>query len=96
VSNGAQTGTASTNVVVGHSPPVASITAPTTYNAGDTIPFSGTATDPNDGVLPGYAYNWKADFISNGMVQPSYIADVAHPFYGPTTGITNGSFQIPT
>ena len=92
---GGQTATSSTTVVVGQSPPTASITAPATYNAGDTIPFSGTATDPVDGTLPGYDYTWQADFISNGAVQPSYSAGVPYPFYGPATGSTSGSFQVP-
>jgi uncharacterized repeat protein (TIGR01451 family) len=96
VSNGTQTDTSSIKVVVGQSPPTASITAPATYNAGDTVSFSGTATDPADGTLPGYDYTWQADFISNGVAQPSYTDQVGHPFYGPITGSTSGSFQIPT
>ncbi len=47
----------------GAAAPTASITAPSTYNAGQTISFSGTATDPVDGPLPGYDYTWKVDFI---------------------------------
>ena len=54
------------------------------------------ATDAVDGTLPAYSYNWQVDFHSNGMVQPSYYAEVAHPFYGPVSGITTGSFTIPT
>jgi uncharacterized repeat protein (TIGR01451 family) len=96
VSNGTQTATSNTTVVVGEQPPAASITAPSTYNAGDTVAFSGTATDPVDGPLPGYDYTWKVDFISNGVVQPSYYAEVPYPFYGPVTGVTSGTFQIPT
>jgi glucose/arabinose dehydrogenase/regulation of enolase protein 1 (concanavalin A-like superfamily) len=98
VSRGTQTATASTTVVVGNTPPTASITSPAvnaTYNGGDTISFSGTATDAVDGTLPASAYTWQADFYSNGVAQPFYTAEVAHPFYGPVTGVTNGSFQIP-
>ncbi len=95
VSNGSQIGTSTTQVVVGAQPPTAKITAPSTYNAGDTVSFSGTATDPVDGTLPGYDYTWKADYISHGVVQPSYYAEVPNPFYGPVTGITSGTFQIP-
>ena len=83
-------------MVVGQSPPTASITVPATYNAGDTVSFSGTATDPVDGTLPGYDYTWQVDFVSNGVVQPSYTDEVGHPVYGPVTGSTSGSFQIPT
>jgi uncharacterized repeat protein (TIGR01451 family) len=76
--------------------PTAAITAPGSYNAGDTVAFSGSATDPVDGTLPGYAYTWQVDFISNGVVQPAYYAEVPFPFYGPSTGATSGSFTIPT
>ena len=93
---GGQTDTSTTTVVVGQSPPAASITAPSAYNAGGTVSFSGTATDPVDGTLPGYDYTWQVDFINNSAAQPSYYAEVPHPFYGPTTGITSGSFQVPS
>ena len=96
VSNGSQTGQATTNVLVGPAPPTASITAPSTYNAGQTVSFSGTATDPTDGVLPARDYTWQVDFISHGVVQPTYFAEVADPFYGPITGATGGSITIPT
>ncbi|MDQ2715722.1 MAG: PQQ-dependent sugar dehydrogenase, partial [Chloroflexota bacterium] len=98
VSHGTQTATASTKVVVGNTPPTASITSPAvnaTYNGGDSISFSGTATDAVDGTLPASAYTWQADFYSNGVAQPFYTTEVAHPFYGPVTGVTSGSFQIP-
>ncbi|MEO6891395.1 MAG: PQQ-dependent sugar dehydrogenase [Ktedonobacteraceae bacterium] len=98
VSRGTQTATASTKVVVGNTPPTASITSPAvnaTYNGGDSISFSGTATDAADGTLPASAYTWQADFYSNGVAQPFYTSEVAHPFYGPVTGVTSGSFQIP-
>jgi glucose/arabinose dehydrogenase/regulation of enolase protein 1 (concanavalin A-like superfamily) len=98
VSNGTQTGTATTKVVVGNTPPTASITSPAvnaTYNGGDTISFSGTATDAQDGTLPASAYTWKADFYSNGVAQPFYSSEVPNPFFGPVTGVTSGTFQIP-
>jgi len=98
VSNGAQTGTATTQVVVGHTPPSATITAPvanTTYNGGDNISFSGTATDAADGTLPASAYTWQVDFVSNGVIQPFYTNEVPQPFYGPISGVTSGSFQVP-
>ncbi|MBV9615184.1 MAG: PQQ-dependent sugar dehydrogenase, partial [Ktedonobacteraceae bacterium] len=98
VSNGTQTGTASTKVVVGHTPPTASITSPAdnaTYNGGDTISFSGTATDAVDGTLPASAYTWRVDFYNNNVAQPFYSTEVAHPFYGPVSGVTQGTFQIP-
>ncbi len=96
VSNGSLSGTATTQVTVGASPPTATISAPATYSAGQAVAFSGTATDPVDGAEPPSAYAWKVDFYANGVAQPSYSAEVAHPFYGPMTGITSGSFQVPT
>jgi glucose/arabinose dehydrogenase len=96
VSDGAHSSTASTQVVVGQSPPTAAINAPSTYNAGDTVSFSGSATDPVDGTLQPYAYSWKVDYYANGVVRPSYYAEVADPFYGPLSGVTSGSFTIPT
>jgi uncharacterized repeat protein (TIGR01451 family) len=76
--------------------PTATITAPSTYHAGDTISFSGTATDLTDGTLPAYDYTWQVDFISHGVVQPSYYAEIPYPYYGPATGMTSGTFTIPT
>jgi glucose/arabinose dehydrogenase len=95
VSNGTHSGTATTRVTVGKSPSTASITAPATYDAGDTVSFSGTATDPVDGTLPGYDYRWKVDFYRNGVADPSYYAEVAVPFYGAAAG-TSGKFTVPT
>ena len=96
VSNGTLIGTATTTVVVGKSPPTASITAPSTYNAGDTIDFKGTATDPVDGTLPPYRYSWQVDFMNHGAAQPTYSSGIPYPFYGPVSGVTSGSFQVPT
>ena len=96
VSNGTQTAQATTPVTVGPAPPVATINAPSTYSAGQTVAFSGTATDPTDGTLPASAYTWTVDEYINGVAHPSYYAEVAHPFYGPSTGSTSGSVTIPT
>ena len=91
------THSSSTNIAViaGTPPPMVTINAPSTYNAGQTINFSGTAVDSVDGVMPGYDYTWKVDFISNGVVEPSWYGEVAYPFYGPMTGSTSGSVTIP-
>ncbi len=70
--------------------PVVSITAPapgTFYTAGDTIDYSGTATDAEDGTLGGNAFTWRVDL---------HHGSHTHPFMPPTTGGTNGSFTIPT
>ncbi len=70
--------------------PTGSIVTPaagTFYNAGETIPFSGTATDPEDGPLPASAFSWTIVFHHDVHT---------HPFLGPIAGVTNGSFVIPT
>ncbi len=69
--------------------PVPSITAPatnTTYSAGNTINYAGTATDSEDGVLPASAFDWRVDFHHD---------DHVHPFFDPPPGTGSGSFQAP-
>ena len=97
VGNGTSISTATTQVVVGSSPPSASMLSPsvgTTYNGGQTISFSGAAADAVDGTEPGSAFSWQVDFVANGVVQPFYTYEVPGPFYS-TSGISSGSFQIP-
>jgi glucose/arabinose dehydrogenase/regulation of enolase protein 1 (concanavalin A-like superfamily) len=97
VSNGTTTGTATTKVVIGNAPPVVAITSPTggtTYSGGETINFSGTATDAADGTVAASGYAWQVDEITNGIVQPFYSYEVPYPFYA-ASGVTSGSFQIP-
>ena len=51
-------------ISVGNSPPTASITAPLaslTWVVGQSIAFSGTATDPQDGTLPASAFEWELE-----------------------------------
>ncbi|MFN0121448.1 MAG: PQQ-dependent sugar dehydrogenase [Blastocatellia bacterium] len=70
--------------------PTASITAPvvdTLYAGGDTITYAGTGTDPEDGTLAPGAMSWRVDFHHNTHV---------HPFVAPITGVSGGSFVIPT
>jgi glucose/arabinose dehydrogenase/PKD repeat protein len=55
------TDTAEVTIKPGYSPPAATITGPgagTTWRVGDTIGFSGGATDAEDGALPDAAYDW--------------------------------------
>ncbi len=76
-------------IVIGTSPPVATIVSPVAnsmYNAGQTINYSGTGVDPEDGNRPASAFTWKVVFHHN---------DHTHPFLGPITGTTSGSFVIP-
>src|SRR5262249_17656795 len=56
------TGTASILISVGNTAPTATITSPlgtTTWNVGDVITFSGSATDAQDGTLPPSALSWS-------------------------------------
>ncbi len=80
--------TATVGVMVG-SPPAGTISTPATgakYNAGNTISFSGTATDAQDGELPASAFRWTVVFHHNTHT---------HPFQ-QFNGVKSGSFVIPT
>jgi len=70
-------------------PPVAVITAPvlgTTFQAGDTVNFAGSATDPEDGVLAASRLTWWAELHHDTH---------SHPFQPQTVGAT-GQVTIPT
>ncbi len=73
------------SITVG-SPPAATIINPpvgTHYNAGDTISFSGSATD--DGPMPPSAFNWTILLHHNVHT---------HPFQ-KYNGVTSGSVTLP-
>jgi len=57
------------------------------YGAGDTLVYSGSASDPEDGTLPASAFTWRIDFHHDAHT---------HPFLLPTSGATGGSVLIPT
>ncbi len=60
--------------------------ADATYAAGETILFSGAATDPEDGPLPVGALSWKVHFChSNHNV----------PYLGTLGGVSTGAFSVP-
>lgn len=68
--------------------PVAAIDAPLSgalYRAGDTIPYSGTATDAEDGSLGATSLRWWAEFHHDTHT---------HPFLSPTDA-ASGSVEIP-
>ena len=76
--------------VTSNNPPVAVIDTPvagTTYRAGQTISFSGGATDQEDGPLPARALTWWVDF---------HHLDHVHPGVPPFSGARSGSFVVPT
>jgi glucose/arabinose dehydrogenase len=86
---GTATSNAATLTVTANSTPSAVITSPannTLYSAGDTITYSGTGTDPEDGTLPPSAFTWQVDFHHDTHT---------HPFVPATSGATGGSFTIP-
>jgi glucose/arabinose dehydrogenase len=77
-------------IVVGNAAPSAAIDAPapgTTYDAGSTISFAGSAGDPEDDALPPGAFSWTIAFHHGGH---------EHPVLGPVTGISAGQFTVPT
>lgn len=57
------------------------------YRGGETISFSGAADDPEDGALPPSAFRWQVLFQH---------ANHSVPFLGTLSGVTNGSFTVPT
>jgi hypothetical protein len=59
-----------------------------TFFAGQTIAFSGSATDAEDGALPASAFTWRIDYFTGATVQ--------RPFYPETSGIAGGTVVIPT
>ena len=77
------------SISAGNAPVVTLTTTPSDgglFRAGDTITYSATATDIEDGVLPASAFAWTIDFLHEGHVHPG----------GTVTGVTSGTFQIPT
>lgn len=69
--------------------PLATITSPlggARYNAGATINYSGTGTDPENGNLSASAFSWFVHFHHDAHV---------HPGPSATSGVSSGSFQIP-
>src|SRR5207302_4689089 len=88
-SKGIATSSAATLTVTVNQAPIASIDSPSatlSYHAGDTITYSGSGTDPQDGALDGSHFTWQVDFHHDLHL---------HPFIAPTTGATGGTFVIP-
>ncbi|HZI94435.1 MAG TPA: PQQ-dependent sugar dehydrogenase, partial [Patescibacteria group bacterium] len=78
--------TLQTRVVAGNRSPAATILSPAAssmFNAGDTVNFSATASDPEDGTLGAGAFSWMVVFHHDTHT---------HPYLGPITGTTAGSF----
>lgn len=56
------------------------------YQAGDTLFFKGTATDPEDGLLPAEALTWSIDFHHDKHT---------HPALAPLSGVDSGYYVVP-
>lgn len=59
---GSATDIASIVITVGNTPPMVTIDAPLPtlqWSVNEIVPFSGTATDPENGPLPPEAFNWE-------------------------------------
>ena len=86
---GSTTSSSATLTVTSNGAPAGSITTPgeaTTFDAGDTITYSGTGTDPEDGEIPAAGFTWSVVFHHNTHT---------HSFIPPSSGAKNGSFTIP-
>jgi hypothetical protein len=58
----------------------------TSYDAGETVAFAGSADDPDEGMLDPAQLSWTVVFHHAGHT---------HPFLGPIAGVDAGSFTIP-
>ncbi|HKB05858.1 MAG TPA: PQQ-dependent sugar dehydrogenase [Gemmataceae bacterium] len=83
VSNSSGTATSDPATLTVNELPVVTITAPDNYSFGQTINFSGSANDPEDGTLPSSTFTWRVDFVHGGLTQ-----NVVPTF----TGQAGGSF----
>ena len=85
--------TASVTVTAGNTPPSAVIDSPTsslTWKVGDTITFSGHASDAQDGALPASALSWS--LIMHHCFTPT---DCHTHQIQTVNGVANGSFTAP-
>jgi hypothetical protein len=76
-------------IIDNNTPPTATISLPAAgalYSGGETIQFAGTASDAEDVSLPASAFSWTVVFHHDTHT---------HPFLGPITNVTSGSFTIP-
>ena len=76
--------------VTSNTRPIINISSPThgaTYQAGDTLFFSGWADDREVGLLSPFQFTWKIDFHHDEHTHPGLV---------PVTGIGNGNYIIPT
>jgi glucose/arabinose dehydrogenase/PKD repeat protein len=87
------TDTTAVTVTAGNTAPVATIDSPTsslTWKVGDTINFSGHATDTQDGTLPASAQSWS--LILHHCFTPT---DCHTHLIQTVNGVSSGSFTAP-
>jgi glucose/arabinose dehydrogenase len=87
------TGTASVTITAGNTAPTAVIDTPPpslTWKVGDTISFSGHATDTQDGTLPASALTWSV--IMHHCFTPT---DCHDHVIQTVPGVSSGSFTAP-
>ena len=90
---GSVTSSVATLSVTNNAAPTGTILTPASgriYNAGDTIAFSGSATDPEDGTLPASAFSWDVTFHHNTHTHPGPAIGA-----GSTGDGRSGSFVVP-
>lgn len=81
--------TATARIDSGNTPPVPQITAPSTslrYRVGQPVSLQGSATDPEDGPLPGSSLSWRVLLHHDTHT---------HPFLAPTSGSSASITTIP-
>ena len=87
------TDTASVTITAGNTAPTAVIDSPAstlTWKVGDTIPFSGHATDPQDGTLPASGLTWS--LILHHCFTPT---DCHTHLIQTMSGVSSGAFTAP-
>jgi glucose/arabinose dehydrogenase len=87
------TDTATKTITVGNTAPTAVIDTPSsslTWKVGDTINFSGHATDPQDGTLPASALTWTS--IMHHCFTPSNCHTHTIQTFN---GVSSGTFTAP-
>jgi glucose/arabinose dehydrogenase len=85
--------TAGVTITVGNTAPVAVIDTPSsslTWQVGQTVPFSGHATDAQDGTLPASALRWKLILHHCSTPTSCHTHDVQS-----FNGVASGSFTAP-
>jgi glucose/arabinose dehydrogenase len=76
-------------ITVGNEAPTGVIETPlagSTYRGGQTINFSGSASDPQNGILGASAFKWRVSFLHGTDAQGTMDFN----------GVTSGSFVVPT